>query len=160
MPHLGSMIGFYRRDRGEFTLVDGLILVVLMVIVSGTTVSIIEAAGRRAKVSGTLQNLRVLRARIELYKLEHHGKPPLLYEGGLPQLTSHTNEHGVPGKPGPDFSYGPYLPTGVPMNPLTNAHIVTATDVFPPVAPSGKGGWLYHEKTGQIAPDVEGYLDY
>ena len=154
------MAGFYRREKGEFTLVDGLILVALMVVVSGTAVPILQTWNHRAKVSATLQSLRVLRSQIELYKLEHGGEPPLLYEGGFPQLTSHTNRHGVPGEGGPDFPYGPYLRMGVPINPLTNGYIVTPTDVFPPVRVSGNGGWLYHQESGQIAPDVEGYLDY
>lgn len=154
------MVGFYRREKGEFTLVDGLILVALMVAVTGTAVRILETFNHRAKVSATLQSLRVLRAQIELYKLEHNGNPPLLYEGAFPQLTSHTNQRGVPGEPGPAFPYGPYLRAGVPINPLTGGYMVTATDVFPPVTASGNGGWLYHQESGQIVPDVEGYLDH
>ncbi len=154
------MVSFYRRGKGEFSLVDGLILIALMVIVSGTAIPVIEAINHRAKVSAMLQNLRTLRAQIELYKLEHGGETPLLYEGVFPQLTSHTNQRGVPGKLGSDFPYGPYLRAGIPINPLTNGYAVTLTETFPPTNSSGNGGWLYHQKTGQICPDVEGYLDY
>ncbi len=152
------MAFLFQRNRGEFTLVDGLILVALMAIVSGTAVPVVESLSGRAKASAALQNLHTLRAQIELYKVEHGGKPPLLYEGGFPQLTSSTNEQGVPGKPGPKFPFGPYLRAGLPVNPLTNGHTVTPADTFPPEKPSGNGGWLYHQETGQIALDVEGYL--
>ncbi len=154
------MFRFFRREKGEFTLVDGLVLIALMVAVSGGAVPFLETIGHRAKVSAMLQNLRTLRAQIEMYKLEHAGHPPLLFEGAFPQLTEATNRSGVPGRPGPEYPYGPYLRGGIPMNSLTNGHEVTLTEVFPPVEPSGRGGWLYHQPTGQIAPDVAGYLHH
>lgn len=152
------MAFLFRRNNREFTLVDGLILVALMVIVSGTAVPIVESLSGRAKASAALQNLHTFRAQIELYKVEHGGRPPLLYEGGFPQLTSRTNEQGIPGESGTNFPFGPYLRAGVPVNPLTNANTVSPVDTFPPKKPSGNGGWLYHQETGQIAIDVEGYL--
>lgn len=152
------MVRIFRRKKGEFTLVDGLILIAVMVIVSGSALPILEAVSRRAKVSAMLQSLRTFRAQIELYKLEHDGEPPLLYEGAFPQLSSATNRRGIPGRKGPNYPYGPYLQDSVPINPMTYGYLVTATEVFPPVQPSGNGGWLYHQPTGQIAPDVDGYL--
>lgn len=152
------MAFLFRRNKGEFTLVDGLILVALMVIVSGTAIPVVESLSERAKASAALQNLRAIRTQIELYKVEHGGRPPLLYEGGFPQLTSCTNEQGVPGESGPKFPFGPYLRAGIPMNPLTNIHAVSPAETFPPENPSGNGGWLYHQETGQIAIDIKGYL--
>ena len=70
-----------------------------------------------------------------------------------------TNAQGRPGVPGSKYPFGPYLHNGVPVNPITGRSIVTATDTFPPTAQSGNGGWLYHESTGQIAPDLAQFLD-
>ncbi len=148
----------FRRNRGEFTLVDALILIAMMVIISGTAVPVVESLSGRAKASAALQTLRTFREQIELYKVEHGGRIPLLFEGAFPQLTTSTNETGVPGKAGPDYPLGPYLQAGIPVNPMTNIDIVSPTDEFPPKKPSCNGGWLYHQETGQIALDVDGYL--
>jgi hypothetical protein len=54
---------------------------------------------------------------------------------------------------------GPYLPEGIPANPLTGRSVITATETFPPEAASGQGGWLYQQETGQIAPDLPNILN-
>jgi len=120
---------------------------------------VIERATRQAQQSTLSENLRVLREQIELYKLQHGGYPPTLYEGGFPQLIRATDSRGRVGPPGSNYPLGPYLRTGVPLNPVTGRSIVTPTDVFPPEAASGNGGWLYHQPTGQIAIDLEEHLD-
>jgi len=148
-----------RRGKTELTLIDGIIFVVVAGIVAATTMPVLETLNHRAKVSSTMQSLHTLRSQIELYKLEHGGQPPLLYEGDLPQLDHATNARGVPGPAGDAYPFGPYLKAGVPINPLTGGYLVTAVEAFPPKHASGNGGWLYHPPTGRIAPDVEGYLD-
>jgi len=155
---VGYMVNLLRRGK-QFSLLDAVILVVLIAIVSAAAVPIFETLSHRAKISAMSQNLHTLRSQIELYKVEHNGQPPLLYEGKFPQMTTATNATGVPGAAGPAHPLGPYLRAGVPINPLTGGYKVVATDVFPPKEPSGNGGWLYHQPTGQIAPDVEGYLE-
>jgi len=119
---------------------------------------IFEKASQQAKVTALLQNLRTLRSQIELYKAEHDGAAPLVYRGTLPQLTRATNAEGIPGQPGKKYPYGPYLRSGIPVNPITGQSIVMPTEAFPPEAPSGNGGWLYHEPSGQIAADLSEYL--
>jgi general secretion pathway protein G len=138
---------------------DALLLAIVVGIVGATAIPLLERASRQAKQSTLLQNLHTLRSQIELYKLEHRGEPPLLYQGTFPQLCRATNADGMPGEPGSKFSYGPYLTGGVPVNPITGRSVVTLTSSFPPRTPSGNGGWLYHAKTGQIAIDLEGFLD-
>jgi hypothetical protein len=82
----------------------------------------------------------------------------LLFKGEMPQLTHHTNAEGVPGPAGSQFPYGPYLPEGIPANPFTGSSKVNSTEVFPPSAATGRGGWLYHQETGRITADVEEHL--
>ena len=115
-------------------------------------------ANGRSKESTLLQNLRTFRSQIELYKLEHGGELPVAYQGSFPQLIRPTNAAGLPGKKGSKYPYGPYFRQGIPANPLTGRSIVTLTDDFPPTSPSGNGGWLYHQLTGQIVPDAADFL--
>ena len=149
----------YVRHRGlRFTLLDALLVVAIMAVGTAVAMPILSAAHHRANSSALRQNLRTLREQIALYKVAHGGQPPLLFEGGFPQLAHATNAEGVPGPPGDAHPCGPYLPAGVPMNPYTGVSVVTPTDTFPPTTPSGVGGWLYHQKTGRIAPDLEDHL--
>ncbi len=147
-----------RNGRADLRLVDTLILVAVAVIVGGVAVPLFEMASDRAKTSALLRNLHTLRSQIELYKLEHGGEPPVLYQNTFPQLIRATNAQGIPGERNSKYPYGPYLHDGVPVNPVTGCSIVTLTDTFPPARPSGNGGWIYHQETGRIAADLEGYL--
>jgi len=155
----GAYLIGYARHRGlQFTLLDVLVMVAIMAIATAVAMPFLDAANESASSSALAQNLRTLREQIGLYKVEHGGNSPLLYQGGFPQLSHATNAAGVPGPRGKEHPYGPYLPGGIPPNPYTGVSIVTPTDTFPPTVPSGVGGWLYHQETGRIAPDLEGHL--
>jgi general secretion pathway protein G len=147
-----------RSGRIEITLTNALLFALIAAIVCAAGVPLIERASERAKTASLKQSLRMLRSQIELYKAEHGGQPPLLYDGSLPQLIRATNAAGFPGDPSGEYRYGPYLRNGIPVNPITGRSLITATDVFPPSAPSGNGGWLYHQQSGQIAVDLEEYI--
>lgn len=147
------------RHRGfEITLLDTLLLVAIMAIATSVAMPFLAEASGQANSTALLQNLQALRTQIALYRVEHGGAAPLLYEGTFPQLTHPTNAKGVPGPFGKEYPHGPYLPAGIPANPFTGVSTVTPTDRFPPTAVSGVGGWLYHEETGRIAPDLEEHL--
>lgn len=148
-----------RRHRG-FTLVEVLIVVVILAILAATVIPQFATSTTDAKESALKFNLHSLRSQIELYKLHHQGNAPTITGGTLPQLTSATNANGEIGPAGASYPYGPYIMTALPPNPITGSSVVTATTTFPPTAESGAGGWLYHQATGQIAPDTNGYLDW
>lgn len=150
----------YARHRWlEFTMFDALVVVAIMAVGTAVAMPLLSAAERGADSGALLQNLRMLRGRIELYKAEHGGQAPMLYQGAFPQLTNATNAKGLPGPPGKEHPYGPYLLAGVPENPYTGVSVVTPTETFPPTGVSGVGGWLYHQQTGRIAADLEDYLE-
>ena len=153
----GYVLAHARHRQLRFTLLDAMIVVAIMAIVTAIAMPLVTAAGEQAKQSTLLQNLRTLRSQIELYKVEHGGEAPLLYEGTFPQLTEATNAAGLPGPPGQDYPHGPYLP-GIPDNPYTGSSVVTPTETFPPADTTPAGGWLYHQKTGQIAADLADHL--
>jgi general secretion pathway protein G len=156
---LGYLVSSSRNRRPQFTLLDFVTIILLMVIVTITGVPMVEAAVAGAQEDGLAQSLQTLRGQIELYKRQHNGLAPVLYQGTLPQLAERTDATGMPGPKDGRHPLGPYLPAGIPANPITGRSVVTATDTFPPTAASGHGGWLYHEPSGQIAPDVPDMLD-
>lgn len=148
-----------RRQSG-FTLIEVLIVVVIMAVLAATIIPQFSSSTQDAKESTLKFNLHSLRAQIELYKHQHGGSLPALTGEEIPQLTSATNASGAIGTAGSSYPLGPYIFSAFPANPLTGVNAVTATGVFPPTAASGKGGWLYHAATGQIAPDSTDYLTW
>ena len=155
---LRAMLNHNRSGKAEFTVLNAVILAIVVAIAGGVGIPLIEKVTSRAQHTAVLQNLHMLRSQIELYKLEHKGEAPVLYRNAFPQLIRATNAEGIPGEPGGKYPYGPYLRAGVPLNPITGRSIVTPTDTFPPTAPSGNGGWIYHQETGRIAIDLEEFL--
>jgi len=151
---LGYMVSRSRQTGRRFGLLNVAILAVLIAIVGAAAIPLFEGASANAKSSALAQNLSLLRKQIELYKIDHLGRPPVVYEGSLPQLLRSTDKEGVPGPAGERFPYGPYFRGGVPVNPVTSRSVVTAIERFPPESTTGRGGWLYHQETGQIAPDM------
>jgi len=148
-----------RYRQGDFTFLDGLLAVAICAMASAVGYPLVSKASNQAKASALEQTLYTLRVQIQKYRMEHGGRSPLLFEGTLPQLLESTNTEGEPGPTGRNYPYGPYLSAGFPANPYTGVNKVTATTSNPPTGPSGAGGWLYHEPTGQIWPDLPGYFD-
>jgi general secretion pathway protein G len=142
-----------------FTLIELLIVVVILAVLAGTMIQHAVVSTDDAKRSTLVHNLYVLRAQIEMYKLNHNGAVPSLQNSSLPQLTSATNSSGAIGAPGPNFPFGPYVSGGqFPDNPFDQKNIVTATAIFPPTASTSAGGWLFHESTGRIAANTDAHL--
>ena len=144
------VVSCFRRGRRTVTALDVLLVISIMAAVTGISAPLLAEADRSARGATLKTNLQIIRQEIEQYKLEHDGRPPLLYKGGFPQLSSVTDAAGVPGKPGGGFRYGPYLHGGMPLNPFTGSSLVEATEDFPPSPPTGKGGWYYDQATGRI----------
>ena len=156
---LGYLLYRARQGHKDFTLIDAMILALLSTILFGAARPLFDVFDQEAKRSALQRNLHTLRTQIELYRIEHGGRSPLVHHGTFPQLIRATNAQGVPGEPGARFPFGPYLRSGVPVNPLSGRSIVATTEEFPPKAPTGGGGWVYHEPTGRIAADLEGFRD-
>jgi len=130
-----------------------------MAVVTAVAMPLLSAADNQAKSTTLAENLRILRAKIELYKLEHGNQVPLVFQGTLPQLTEATNAEGVPGPAGKEYPFGPYLPDGIPLNPYSGSARIELTETFPPVKQTAAGGWLYHQPTGRIAANHASSLD-
>ena len=154
---LGVCAARVRFWRDNFTLFDAGAVLVAMTAGSMALVPLIEASRDEAKTVALIEDLRILRSQIELYTLQHGGRPPLLYKGTFPQLISPTNVVGVPGTPGRRFPFGPYL-ARIPANPVTGVATVTPIAQYPPTAASEGGGWLYHQASGRIFVDLPEHL--
>ena len=151
------VLAHMRRGEFCFSHLDAFIVAAIMAAVTAGSMPLINRVGEEAKASTLKQNLYTLRSQIELYKVEHGGALPLLYEGTLPQLTEPTDAGGTPGVAGKAHPYGPYLPL-IPVNPYTGTAVIRTAETFPPTAASDRGGWLYHEPTGRIVPDLAEHL--
>jgi general secretion pathway protein G len=148
-----------RNWRDEFGLIDAGILFIAIATGSAAAVPLINVAQKQANQTVLMTDLHTLRTQIALYQAQHSGNVPLLYQGAFPQLTQPTNATGVPGTHGTAFPYGPYWSQRIPANSFTGIATVTPVKEFPPKAPTGTGGWVYHQESGRIAPDLEGYLE-
>jgi type II secretory pathway pseudopilin PulG len=154
--------------RAHFSAMDAVIMAALMT-VAAAVMPWRQAEAERITHKNLLQNLYALRSQIELYKQDHGGNPPILYQGTLPQLLQVTDAAGYTGRKeaagtaphsndSPQF-FGPYFNGILPPNPISGNSQITATEEFPPVKASGNRGWLYDQSTGQIAIDLPDMLN-
>ena len=149
-----------RMQRSAFTLIEVLIVVVIISVLAAVIIPQVTDCSDDAKSSSLKHNLYTMRAQIEMYKLSHGGAVPALQNGTLDQLISATDASGTIGAPGATFPFGPYIAGGkFPVNPFDQKSTVSSTAVFPPTATTAAGGWLYHERSGQIAANTVGHLN-
>jgi len=115
--------------------------------------------GSDAKESTLKHNLHVMQSQIQLYRLSHQGRRPVIQDNGLPQLSNATNEGGEIGAPGPAYPFGPYV-AAIPANPFDGSGKVTAV-ASPGQRPTGVvgslGGWQYDSTTGAVWPNHPEY---
>jgi general secretion pathway protein G len=135
------------QNRGGFTLIEILIVVVIMAILAATIIPQFTDSTADAEVATVQFNLNTLRTQIELYRPQHRGAVPAFSSGvitGLTTVTTHNSQN-----------YGPYL-SKMPLNPITGSSLVTAVSGSQPIGSgdvTGTGGWLYHTTTGEIRID-------
>ena len=137
------------KRRNGFTLIEVLIVIVIMAVLAATIIPQFSTSTEDAKAGQLDFNLHTLRQQVELYKLHHSGKLPVITNNALPQLTSKTNADGTVNANG---TYGPYILGEIPVNPFTNSNKVTASTDG---ATKTGGGWLYNASTGQFWADGE-----
>ena len=123
------------KAKSGFTLVEILIVVVILGILAAIVIPQFTDASTEAKYASLASNLQMLRAQIELYKIQHNDNPPTLTDF-VDQLTGTTDVDGV--TTGTDF--GPYM-RDIPVEPFTNSDAVSA---------AGTDGWNYTASTGEI----------
>jgi hypothetical protein len=91
--------------------------------------------------------LKQLRRDIAKYRRDHRNKSPDFQRDGWLQMTSKTDESGVPGPAG---GFGPYF-TGVPGNPLNGFSNVEVVDGMPVKGTKFQLiGWVVDRQSGQV----------
>jgi hypothetical protein len=117
-----------------------------------------------------------LRAAVHEYRQEHGAWPGRVPGIGTPdgrwlnrQLTRASNREGATERETQsDFPFGPYLPGGLPRNPVNGRNDVTAVDpTGAQPAADGTSGWLYDARTGEVwinspgaaSDDSSAYID-
>ncbi|MDP6539706.1 MAG: hypothetical protein QF903_15605 [Planctomycetota bacterium] len=114
------------------------------------------------------QNLRVLRGAIADYRTDRGGWPSAetaaLTHAGCDHdaLGCELGFHEQDGPPPPPLilreAHVPYLPHGIPINPLNGKSTVWILDgetPMPPI-PDGSTGWIYDPRTGEVRCNVPG----
>ncbi len=124
------------KAKSGFTLVEILIVVVILGILAAIVIPQFTDASTEAKFASLASNLQMLRAQIELYKIQHNDNPPSSIANFVAQMTGTTDVNGA--STGSDF--GPYM-RDIPVEPFTNVATVTA---------AGSTGWNYTVGTGEI----------
>jgi general secretion pathway protein G len=131
-----------------FTLIELLIVVVILGILAAVAIPHFRGETGDAKQTALDQDLAIMNKAIELYRLEHGCTYPgtiggeTSWETFVTQMTAPTDKAGKPGS-----KYGPYLRTGIPINPFT----ATRTGVIKG-APKIVAGtaWVYDPAGGII----------
>ncbi len=134
------------KAKSGFTLVEILIVVVILGILAAIVIPQFTDASTEAKYSSLASNLQMLRAQIELYKIQHNDNPPSgVGATFIAQMTDTTDVNGA--SSGSDF--GPYM-RDIPVEPFSNSAVVGNT--------SATVGWCYNTTTGEIwAPEDPNY---
>lgn len=149
------------RSKSGFTLVELLIVVVILGILAGVVIPAFSGNTEDAKVSATVQNLSSLRASVDLYKVQHDERYPGYPVGGgtptatlfVDQLTLASKKDGTTAALGTaGHPMGPYLKTGLPVNPFNGLSSVTvvADGTAFPTAGTDATGWVFKPQTGEL----------
>mgnify|MGYP001014804895 CR=1 FL=1 len=144
-----------RRDA--FVLVEVLIIVIVMAAMAAAILPQFTVADD-ARQSALKFNLHMVRAQIEAYKAQHHGRLPEMGKFAE-QLTRATTVEGATS--GGNLTCGPYFLGRIPANPFNNSHAVVAVAVpgrQPVGAVPGGAGWQYDPRTGGFWPNHEEYF--
>ena len=110
---------------------------------------LVQQAGRNARANSAVSTLQTLRSMLELYKVQHNDRFPMMAElSGWKALRDKTTQHGAHG----DIEIGGYLQNN-PVNALTGSSTVVSAG-----AATAEAGWTWDEKKGilrVVVPEAE-----
>ncbi len=148
--------------KRAFSLVEMLIVISILGIMAAIIIPAMKDHSQKAKEAAAKDNLRILRAAIERYKLDHNGVPPgyingepiedFLISGQLTQFTAPNGDYqstksGI-------YRLNPYI-NEMPINPFNRKNSLTVVETFPSPA-SEATGWYYKPSTGEIRLNTDG----
>ena len=127
------------KDKIHFSYLEVVIIVFVLGIAARTITPQFAEAGNEEKVSDLVEGLEVMRAQLDLYRLQHRNCLP-------PADSFSSFETAMTTKVG---RYGPYVKK-IPTNPFNNLDMVRF-DGEP--AGAGKAGWRLDTETGLFQAD-------
>jgi general secretion pathway protein G len=135
-----SQIGRGRSsDKSAFSLAEIVVVIIILGVLAAIVVPQFTKAGVAVQQDAVKNQLRTIRAAIELYRAQHQDVPPDLNEGWTPLLTRSDVSGKLTGNP----LFGPYLPNP-PINPLTHASKISSS-ASPGI------DWWWDSSTGSVA---------
>lgn len=154
-----------RKSRG-FTLVEILIVVIILGILAAIVIPQFTDASTEARKSSAASTLHTIRSQIELYKVQHDDRVPVLvdYATAADGAATWTNMMRYSNQTATTYSdtkdatngviYGPYFQQP-PVNPVTNSSKVRIADAavednHTEATPVDNYGWVYVSTTGEI----------
>jgi prepilin-type N-terminal cleavage/methylation domain-containing protein len=162
-----------------FTLVEILIVVIILGILAVMIIPQFSSATQSARASMLMDDLRVMRTQLEVFKAQHNGVPPGFPNGDstktpteavmLDHVTKSSNQAGATAAINtPGYPYGPYM-REIPANPLngkSSVRVIQASEALPN-SPADQYGWIYQPSTMTFKSDCLGtdnngtpYFDY
>jgi len=156
------------ENRSAFTLLELLIVLIILGIFAMIAIPQITDSTKDAELNTLATNLRIMQSNIELYHYQHNSTYPghkttdgsstdnvdasEAAKGFVDQLSLYTSANGeTKNTRDTIFIYGPYLKSGMPVNPYNDKSDVVCdiTTADPNVrASDGKSGWKFYTKTG------------
>lgn len=142
----------------------GMIVVVMVLALTAAIVSprFSQAGIDEARMDELCNSLQLLRAQIELYKVQHRDQPPMLttegtvaFDPNLEQMIyctdvdGHVKTEKPKTKSDDTYAFGPYLKE-VPTNPFNASRMLVRIGSCDDVPAAGGAGWAYVPKTGEI----------
>jgi len=153
--------------KRAFTLVEILIVVVILGIIAAVALPRFSNASAEARASMLMDDLRVMRCQISVFKAQHLGVPPghpdcdpsqpATEEAFTEHMTMASTAEGETAAPGTaGFRYGPYM-REVPPNPVNGKNtleIIGADEEVP--AADDSHGYIYQPSTLTFKADSVG----
>jgi type II secretory pathway pseudopilin PulG len=122
------------------TLVEVLVVIIVLSIIALVVVPEFSSATTAGRDASLRANLRMVRAQISLYKIEHNDAyPPFATFSDVMTLASKA-DHTTAAIGTGGFPFGPYM-RSIPPNPFNSLATLKATL-------DGTTGWTYNETTG------------
>lgn len=154
--------------RKGFTLVEILIVVIILGILAAMIIPQFSSATESARASMLMDDLRVMRSQMEVFKAQHQGVAPGFpncdtaqtptESALLAHITQSSTPAGVTAAVGTvGYPYGPYMKE-IPTNPINgkSSVLVIPTANPCPNTPSDQYGWIYQPSSLTFKADCLG----
>jgi len=135
--------------KNAFTLIEIVIVIILLGILAAMFLPYFRSPADDTTIASTKTDLQTVRFLLQLYRVQHSA----VYPESMDLMTTTTSGDGKKGT-GPDYPYGPYIPT-VPVNSYLNKNTVLTVPSMTDNNPKdGSTGWYYNPTTGTFRANV------